>query len=336
MIITDFCSSHIDAARNIAQSNYEAQCRYINDLPGDVVLPDLSQFAHNNLGVAAWEEEKLIGYMGAYCPSEDAFGTTNVKGIFSPVHAHGVLLHDNLSFEHNTYKRDWVYSMLYQEVSRKWVNSGIRSHAIALYTFDQEVIRSFFYNGFGLRCIDATRSLKEGLEEKEITFINRNAMEYCEIPSNEWGKLLDMHNALIEHLGSYPSYMKISSISEEELYQRSGKDVRYFGVKIDKKYVAYLKISNSGESFISDHPSMINICGAYCEPNYRGLGLNHNLLCYLIEILKIEGNQYLGVDYESFNPNARGFWPKYFKEYTNGVVRRIDEKAVDVMMKQTG
>jgi len=40
------------------------------------------------------------------------------------------------------------------------------------------------------------------------------------------------------------------------------------------------------------------------------------------------------VDCESFNPTARGFWLKYFKEYTHSVVRRIDEKAVDEAMKE--
>jgi hypothetical protein len=36
----------------------------------------------------------------------------------------------------------------------------------------------------------------------------------------------------------------------------------------------------------------------------------------------------LGVDFESLNPTAYGFWLKYFDAYTHSVVRRIDEKAV--------
>lgn len=34
----------------------------------------------------------------------------------------------------------------------------------------------------------------------------------------------------------------------------------------------------------------------------------------------------LGVDFESFNPTARGFWLQYFAPYTHSVVRRIDER----------
>ena len=36
----------------------------------------------------------------------------------------------------------------------------------------------------------------------------------------------------------------------------------------------------------------------------------------------------LGVDCESMNPTALGFWSKYFDAYTHSVVRRIDENAI--------
>ena len=45
--------------------------------------------------------------------------------------------------------------------------------------------------------------------------------------------------------------------------------------------------------------------------------------------LKKEGFLRLGVDYESFNPTANVFWPKYFEVYTKSVVRRIDECALE-------
>jgi ubiquinone/menaquinone biosynthesis C-methylase UbiE len=53
------------------------------------------------------------------------------------------------------------------------------------------------------------------------------------------------------------------------------------------------------------------------------------LLIQLMRVLKQEGYRLLGVDCESFNPNARGFWSKYFEEYTHSVVRRIDDKAIE-------
>lgn len=87
-------------------------------------------------------------------------------------------------------------------------------------------------------------------------------------------------------------------------------------------------VSKEGESFVSGVSDMLNICGAYCLSEYRGRNIARGLLGFVAETLKNEGVSLLGVDYESFNPAARGFWPKYFTPYTNGVVRRIDECAI--------
>ena len=73
---------------------------------------------------------------------------------------------------------------------------------------------------------------------------------------------------------------------------------------------------------------MCNICGAFCLHEYRGKSIYQNLLNFTITKLKEEGYILLGVDFESFNPTAYGFWLKYFTAYTNSVVRRIDECAL--------
>jgi hypothetical protein len=41
-------------------------------------------------------------------------------------------------------------------------------------------------------------------------------------------------------------------------------------------------------------------------------------------MLKAENYLRLGVDFESFNPTAWGFWLKHFQAYTYSDVRRID------------
>lgn len=65
-----------------------------------------------------------------------------------------------------------------------------------------------------------------------------------------------------------------------------------------------------------------------CLPEYRGRDIYPNLLNYAIDKLAGEGYKLLGVDFESFNPTAYGFWLKHFTAYTKSVVRRIDECAL--------
>jgi GNAT superfamily N-acetyltransferase len=80
---------------------------------------------------------------------------------------------------------------------------------------------------------------------------------------------------------------------------------------------------------ISDCPDYRHIDGAYCLPEHRGKGVFQNLLNFAIRTLKAENYTRLGVDFESINPTAYGFWMKYFTPYTHSVVRRIDEKILE-------
>ena len=97
-----------------------------------------------------------------------------------------------------------------------------------------------------------------------------------------------------------------------------------------EKLCAFVKISVPGETFVARGNTYRHIRGAYCLPEHRGKGLYQNLLNFTISVLKREGYTKLGVDFESFNPTARGFWLKYFAAYTNSVVRRIDERIIQL------
>jgi GNAT superfamily N-acetyltransferase len=85
-----------------------------------------------------------------------------------------------------------------------------------------------------------------------------------------------------------------------------------------------MKFSEHGETFISRESDMINLCGAYLLSEFRGKGVYDALLGYAASVLAREGYVRIGVDFESFNPTARGFWLKHFTPYTTSVVRRIN------------
>lgn len=330
MEIKEFDRSYMEEAKRIARSEYEEERKRLPFLP-ELAIPDLSHFAENGLGVAAFEGNHMLGFLGAYAPINDAFGTTNVKGTFSPIHAHGVLS-QNLFHEYygsvSRYSRDRLYSILYQAAAEKWVRAGILSHAVALFEQDREGINSFFHNGFGLRCIDAVRSLEQ---IPESIGLNQSIDDivYEELPGEEWVKLLSLNNGLIAHLGKSPTFMPYDYLNDFAFKHKNSEDTRYFAAKTGKEYVAYIKLSDNGENYITESGNMKNISGAFCNPKYRGTGLYHNLLMFLMTVLKSEGYELLGVDFESINPTARGFWLKYFTAYTQSVVRRIDDKAVD-------
>ncbi len=328
MEIVDFKQEHIAMAMQIAKDNYKMEQRMVTILPEIGTLPDMGHFVENGLGVAATIGDRMVGFLCSYRPREDAFGTTDVRGGYVPLYAHGVVS------DMDEDSRGRLYSRLYQAAALKWVKAGIRSHAITLYAHDGAGEKSFFYNGFGLRCLDLICNLDIIPVTKEVLFADGYGINYVELFRDEWVLLLRQHNDLIQHLGKSPSFMFFEPIDEEGLYKQAAEDVRYFAAKVNGKPIAYIKLADCGENFSTEVDDMINICGAYCEPEYRGSGIYHNLLCHVMRELKREGYRLLGVDCESFNPTARGFWKKYFIEYTHSVVRRIDEKAVNEVLKK--
>lgn len=315
MIITDFKKEHVEEAKAIAIANYEEEQLFTEELPAIQDIPDLYDYAENGLGVAAFDDGKMIGFLGCVPPFDHAFRSTDVKGVFSPMGA-------NASIPKN---RARIYTAMYQAAGKKWVKAGAVSHALCLYAHDEALQRQFYCYGFGLRCMDAIRPMDL------IMCTPRPDYEYTELPKDKYHLIYPLDLALYRHYQESPFFMNRTPATPEEFLQSSDQEnARYFAAIQKGKICAYLRITALGETFIAAGDAYRHITGAYCLPEHRGKEVYQNLLNYTISILKAEGCTKLGVDFESFNPTGRGFWLKYFDAYTHGVVRRIDERILTI------
>lgn len=308
MQIIDFERDHIETATQLIRQNYEQERGFVPACPQRVALPDMKQFADNNLGVTAFENGEMVGFLCSYPPIERPFQLEGVLGAYSPKCA-------NAATGHN---RAVVYAKMYQAAANKWARAGLSNHTITLYAHDAEVHQQFFEYGFGLWGMNAMR-LMEGIDARPVSKI-----DFIELPRERFSETLPLQNALVEHFRQSPMFIRFQYHTEGGLAAECAKlPFRYFGAFDSGKLVAYMRVLkdmvNNGRQ---------TICGAYCLTDYRGRGIYQALLNHVIAVLKVEGNTLLEVDFESFNPTARGFWLKYFTPYMSGVVRRIDEKAV--------
>lgn len=311
MQIIDFTHDHIAESQKLALQNYEEERGFVPALPEIGTIPDLSEFA-DNMGVVAFEGNKMMGYLCAYLPHDNVFGTTNVKGTWSPIHAHATVSEN----------RSEVYKRLYQAAAKKWISTGIVSHAITLYSHDKIAHDALFQYGFGLRCVDSICMLGNKNPSQNVQY------QCSEIPRSEAGKIADLRNLLIGHLGQSHSFMHYPQMSEQDSVDRANqRKSRIFIVADKEQIIGFIEVMESGENFVCDTSDMMNICGAYLMPDYRSKGVFNNFMVLLMHTLKKEGYARLGVDFESFNPTAYGFWLKHFEAYTHSVVRRIDERG---------
>ena len=312
MNIVTFEKQHIEEAKAIAFVNYQQERSFVGTLPVIEQMPDLDWFAENGLGVAALDEGELVGFLCCVGPFDNAFGS-QVKGTFSPIHAHGALTED----------RELIYRKMYQAAAEKWVAQGILYHTIGLYAHDAQAIGALFWYGFGLRCVDAIRTMSR------IHCSPMSDYTFRLLPNEEIAAIRQMRVQLSVHLAESPCFMYSEPRAVDIwIAKAETRNTQVFVAERDGAAVAFIEVGEDGENFITETADMKNICGAFCLPQFRGTGLFANLLNFTLEQLRKEEVSRLGVDYESINPTASGAWGKYFTPYTHSVVRRIDEYAL--------
>lgn len=267
MNITDFTHEHIEQAAAIAKANYEEARQFVPVLPQVDVLPDLSCFADNGLGMAAFDGGEMLGFLCCITPFENAFNATDVKGVFSPMEA-------NTAVKEN---RARIYAAMYQAAAEKWVRAGAVSHAICLYAHDTEAQQQFYNYGFGLRCIDAIRPMEQ------IDCKPCGEFDFAELKRAEFSSAYQLEINLNRHYRESPCFMNREPDTLED-FERNCADesARYFTATHMGELCAFMKIVTAGETFITQRLDVRHIGGAFCLPEYRGKGVYQNLLnfCY--------------------------------------------------------
>ncbi len=330
MKIAGFRKQHVKEAEALALADYERQQRQTGILPQagpEASLLELTSFAENGLGVAAFEEDRMVGFLCCLPPFDHAFGSTDVAGVFSPMGAHGAIGGEPESRTGNLCTgggRSRIYGAMYQAAAEAWVRAGAVSHGLCLYPHDREVLEQFYRYGFGLRCVDAIRSMEP------VTGKNGPDYDFRELSPAEYAGAYPFHLAMHEHFLESPFFMNRDPGTLEEFLDFGKRGAsRYFAAEQKGRLCACLELSEEGETCVASGPSYRHITGAFCLPEHRGRGASDGLLNFMVKLLRNEGILRLGVDFESINPAAWGFWTKHFTPYTYGVVRRIDERILN-------
>lgn len=334
MQIVDFERKYAQEAGQLALAEYEEERRQILSLPPlrESDMPGTADYAENGMGVAAFENGRMTGFLCGCTPFDNAFGSTSARGVFSPLGAHGAVGEN----------REEIYAAMYQAAAAKWVRAGAVSHAICLYAHDGRAQRQFWLYGFGCRCMDGIRRLdgehgesvgvsKEGEGGKSPDTgrpgrLSREGYEYGELTGEEIPEAWRLVPAMYESFRNTPFFLNRRPPEKETLLRewREG-NARYFGAWQRGKLCAILETGPKGETFLSEQKDYLHIEKAYCLPEHRGRGVYRTLTDHVAGILAGEGCRFLGVDFESINPAGYGFWKKDFQIYTHSVVRRVDE-----------
>jgi len=265
-------------------------------------------------GWGFYENEQLTGFLAGY-KVDTLFG--KAKGVYIPLYGHGVFSEDEQQIR-KTYQKMYAYA------SAQWVKDGYLSHTITVYAQNRTDVDTWFWLGFGNRCVDSIKackideSINHNLTIKKATTEDLETISHLEEINHKYFRIA-------------PLFMPTEDTPALESLKKwfSGENRHLWIAFEGKTPVGFMKIQHEGESFISYHRSIMNITGAYVLSEKRRNELATTLLNNVQEWLMQNNYPLLGVDFESFNIKGASFWNRHFTPYTYSLARRIDERILE-------
>ena len=302
-------------ALNLNLNTYQNLRKQIPFLPSgeyykEKLNNNIKEIFQQGLGVMAVNQDEIVGYLLGYKVKE-LFGKD--KGIYIPSYG-------NAAIESNEKE---IYQKMYTKAADLWVEKNCLNHAITVPACDKDVITTFFWLGFGLRCIDAIREVND-IQTDPI----KQKVKIKKAKLKDIDQMDDLYRENCLYYKHSPLFMPVSNdISIDELKDWLENDNHHLWIAYkDNKIVGFMRIEPKGETIISTHPDLLNITGAYVDQRYRRQNMGIQLLEHVMNWLKKERYQLCGVDFESINITGSNFWLKYFTPYTNSLVRHIDDR----------
>lgn len=274
----------------------------------------LQQRLEHGSGIIARQNGDIVGCLTVFGPIPDF--RPGVAGIFAPLLSCIVTGSDT----------DNVFTTMLTELGRIPALAEVSVAAFTCPVSNDALNQSLSQNGFGIRCADSVVSLADlSLTTSPTKF------DIEEVPWQEAVTLLEVKQSLARHLASSPMFMEHFDFTPEFVARKSEeRQSVHFAARDGDRIIGYIEATSDGENYLTRSPYMHNICGAGVLPEYRNRGVMQSLLSRLASKYRAEGMQALGVDYETLNPNARGFWERFFTPYTWSWERRYDHKWGDV------
>lgn len=312
MEILPFTPSYLPAAADLFVRNFSNLRKAVPALPATLedagrVAGKISALLDACPGFVALDNGQLVGYCTWLVA--DHFRNTDRRAAYCPEWAHAAAAE----------RQSAVYRALYREAAGQWAAQRCQVHAITLLAHDQQVLQTWFWNGFGMLVVDAVRPLQPLMPTPRTSLNIRQAVAVD-------AATLEVLDA--EHCRYYtgsPIFMPLpKSESAEEFRQFMTQPKNSIWLALDgDQPVGFLRLDGTdddcAQSVLSDQTTRIN--GAYVLPAYRGRGASSAMLDAALHHHAELGVTCCAVDFEAFNPDAAVFWLRHFQPVCLSLMR---------------
>lgn len=317
MEIVRLQEKHLEEAADLFAGQYRKQRHLTPDLPSQYedprkTLPRMLRAVERGSGVAAFEDGKMIGYLGGAL-IDSFFGTH--RGVYCPEWAHAAVGE----------MRPRTYEAMYKEAATMWVEEGCYNHAIILLAGDQEACDTWFWLGFGARVIDAVRP---------VTPIQCHGVASGIVirpaATGDIDAILELSLPHQRYYAQSPTFLPLFELDDRPYFEEwlgTPGNVMWIAIR-DGELVAFLWVKHASDnaSLIVRDEKTAAIVGAFTKPGLRGNGIAAAMLAAAVEHAASSGYARMSVDFESANILGRRFWLKHFQPVCYSLTRHVDER----------
>ena len=295
---------------SILYRKYEEEMKhfpFLNYMSKDKFQSYTDQYLAHTKIVLGMENERITGVLLYH-----TWNKCGEKHIDIPVCGYGACAEDE----------DKMIGKLFQYMAQNEAAEGITNFSVHIYAHDFPARQLFSFMQFGTMSEICIR--KAGADHEKSTPYRIQNLTKSQITEN-WSCIWALTKNIIDHLKESPVFYKGDEFTEET----------YRAFYLDENTTVYAAYDDSGEmigiiesngeenSFVCAGDKSVNVGEVYVLPEYRRSGLAQDLLFYAENSVLEQGAAFMWVEHGTANPNARGFWNRYFDTYQYEMIRQV-------------
>lgn len=263
-------------------------------------------------GRLATEAETPVGFLAlgkSFSIGNEVFGAT------SPLFGYGV--------RHQ--KRDVVIGKLFQDIAAELCEKRTQSIRVNVYAHDEKILWMYIMTSFAFDLTEVVKDTSTPISSKTSKRFTYREVSKGELV-NYKSDIVELYRDLVNHLRVSPVFhhcrhflpleARFDDFLSENLRLFAAFDGDYFIGMIDSEPVDIALLSHDSEALCMGD--------VFVKPSYRSEGVAVELLKFANDELRKGATKRLLVTHGTINPNARGFWDKYFTNYSYTMTRLID------------
>jgi GNAT superfamily N-acetyltransferase len=263
------------------------------------VVERLAHLVDNYPALMALDNDRLIGYLAAWII--DDFRGAGRKAAYSPEWGHTAL----------PGQEPHIYRAIYRLAADRWTASGCQMHAITLLAGDHLAEKTWFWNGFGLAVVDAVRPVHSPGVSSPYPFqltkaVARDIPVLCALDDEHWRHYTQSPIFMASHPG-WSADQAGTFLAHPQNSVWLAWDGDY-----PAGFIRFAAVDRDSVDIL-EADGVVSITGAYVRPAYRSRGIAIHILDRALQDYALQGFTYCAVTFESFNPEAAAFWPRYFE-----------------------